>query len=196
MRAHPEKEFEGLLSPEYDDGAGLFRTDQGINDFKQIEIVPTNIDRYITGVYALNIPDEEGTTGDWHSNVFWRPKDETKVVEISIGGEGDFDTNHIFSDMGVSESYERVKDCGLHIPDNIDDVYVANHIRATLDLAYSELKQHGKIWYVRGCTNDWMDTEEQKQTLLEYATELKNYFSGEKLEELNDWLEYEKNLQQ
>ena len=167
---------------------------QGKENFVQTEIPPTSRINYITGVYALNIPDKEATTGDWHDDVFWHPVAVRKPEDISLGGKGEFDTNHIFDDMGVQQARKRLVRIGLHVPDSIKKVYVANHIRAALDLAFYELNHDGRPTSVRGASSDWLDTEKQKRKLLMHAERLGDFLVGTQVEELEKWIAYERTL--
>jgi hypothetical protein len=162
--------------------------------FLQTEIPPTNRINYITGIYALNIPDQEGTTGDWHDSVFWHPLGIRIPTPISLGGKGAFDTNQMLGDMGVQEAHKRVVGIGLHVADYIKEVYVANRIRATLDLAFSELSIYGRTMTVRGASSDWLDTAEQKETLLRHAATLASLLVGTMRAGLDDWIVHEKSL--
>lgn len=194
MRYERKEAQGGFLSPEHESRIRQFLQNRESIDFRQIEIVPTTKQHYITGVYALNIPSDEGTTGDWHSDVFWRPKYNSAVDKISLGGKADFDTNHIYGEFGVQEAREKVLDIGLYVPDHISEVYVANHTRATLDLAFSELNRYGRVQYAKGASADWLDTPEQKNTLLQQAEKLGKLFVGTQLEELSGWIDYERDL--
>lgn len=70
---------------------------------------------YITGLQALNLPCSLNTTGDWHtSSIQW---DKLHFVE---------------SDKSLFQEYG-IEICNK-IPDNDGQFYVANHIRAILDL--------------------------------------------------------------
>ncbi|WP_448759964.1 hypothetical protein [Actinomyces oricola] len=47
--------------------AGGLTSDEGWwDEWRQIEIPPTDHEHYITGLYALNVLAPEGTSGDWH----------------------------------------------------------------------------------------------------------------------------------
>jgi hypothetical protein len=74
--------------------------------------------RYVSGIYALNIPDPtEQTTGDWH----WGALDWTKMPLLDT-------KDSIYGDYGI-----RRDAVVLHAPGRMH-YNVANHIRALLDM--------------------------------------------------------------
>ena len=44
------------------------------NGVINITLPPTSINNYFTGITALNIPDEDASTGDWHIKATFTPK--------------------------------------------------------------------------------------------------------------------------
>ena len=49
-------------------------------------IIPDNLseERYISGIYALNLPAPEETSGDWHFlNTFYRNSETSDIVMIA-----------------------------------------------------------------------------------------------------------------
>lgn len=71
--------------------------------------------QYISGLYALNLPCNLNTTGDWHpSSLKW---DKITLLDS---------TKSIFKDYGIEQNRS--------IPEHSEQYNVANHIRAILDL--------------------------------------------------------------
>lgn len=71
--------------------------------------------RYLTGVHALNIPCNLNTTGDWHSSALQWEKLNIKESDDTL-----------LKDYGIEEEKK--------IPTYSETFYVANHIRALLDM--------------------------------------------------------------
>lgn len=91
--------------------------------------------KYVTGVQALNIPCELETTGDWHrSAIRW--------TELCLR---DSDTM-FFGEYGI-ESEKTV-------PEHEGKYYVANHIRALLDLL-----QEGDFSNAQGMRKDYIGND-------------------------------------
>lgn len=75
--------------------------------------------RYITGIHALNLPCQLNTCGDWHQSALkW--KDVTVKESEST----------MFGDYGI--------EAGHKIPEHNGEYFVANHIRALLDLVVED----------------------------------------------------------
>lgn len=81
--------------------------------------------QYITGIHALNLPCNLNTTGDWHTSGIQWEKPHTQDSSDSIFGEWGIEAGH-------------------KIPDHQGTYFVANHIRACLDMLaagdFSDLK--------------------------------------------------------
>ena len=77
---------------------------------------------------------------------------------------------------------------GLDIPIGMQQVYIANHSRAILDLLYRSLHRWGRVLNLTGATTDWLDTREQGEQLLKQATMLEPSFHPAAQEELRRWI--------
>lgn len=88
--------------------------------------------RYITGIHALNVGCSLETGGDWHVSAL-RWKDLTWVESESM----------FFKEYGI--------EVNKSIPEHTGKYYVANHIRACLDLL-----QLGKFSVIQGMNNDFI----------------------------------------
>lgn len=118
----------------------------------------TSIDNYISGFYALNIPDIDGIPADWHPNIYWYSFDRNDMVPL-------YNTNNIFGIWGIEHRKVDYFSCTFY-----DKVYVANHVRAIADLAVT-LED---ISVLRGCVNDWLRTEKQEWELYNLLLKLEN----------------------
>jgi hypothetical protein len=160
----------------------------------QCEVPRTSIQKYITGMYALNVPAPEGTSGDWHDVFFWRDGiDEPCAVDLA-GDGAEWNTNPVFGDYGVYEGKDRLEGKGLYVGEDIAEVYIANHFRAILDLLYQSLKKYEVVLNLTGATDDWLDTPEQKALLLSKARLLEDAFTGRARRSLAAWIESESGL--
>jgi hypothetical protein len=153
----------------------------------QVEIPATSSERYITGIYALNIPAPEGTTGDWHDVFYWRQGID-RPRTILLGGGDEVDTNAVYGDLGVYEGRAQLVAKGLTVPVGVTEVYVANHFRAILDLVYRSLRRYGRVLNLRGATTDWLDTPEQQQYVLDQAARLSDVLDEPQRQALAAWI--------
>jgi len=101
---------------------------------KRHRAVDTSRDCYISLYSALNVPDPEGNTGDCNP-VHLKPE------HLKICGHGyEIDTLHHFENYGVFNVQDQdewtVEFCKQYWGDFNYPIYVANHVRAALDLLY------------------------------------------------------------
>ncbi|MFT3945169.1 MAG: hypothetical protein QM705_15285 [Ancrocorticia sp.] len=157
---------------------------------RQLEIPPTTRERYITGIYALNIEAPEDTSGDWHDVFHWC-KGQDVPAPIMCGGTDQVNTNHIYGDLGVYEGRANVAKKGLEFPSEMTEIYVANHFRAILDMVHHCLITYGKIYNLHGATVDWLDTKEQQRYVLDLAAQMAPDLSEDQQVQLNNWIESE-----
>ena len=110
--------------------------------------------KYISDVYALNIPCSLNTCGDWHYDVLdLLPDYKMKDSQDSIFGE-----------WGIEEH---------------DGKKVANHIRAILDML-----SDNKTGYLKGFYDDFISTEEYDNILMEKVYELRNFSNWNNINDL------------
>ena len=158
-------------------------------------IIPDNLskNRYISGMEALNLPAPEGTSGDWHYlNVFYC-RDEQYVNTVKIAGEGEtLNTNHIYKNYGIYECGDILQKRGFKVGQGVP--HAANHFRAILDLLYYHIREkRGKfLCKLSGASEDYLDTEEEKNFLLEKTAIMLPYLSPEEQEMLIQWIEKER----
>jgi hypothetical protein len=157
---------------------------------KQVTIPETTPSRYITGIAALNLPAPEGTNGDWHfSTVFYSNDDEP--AELQLAGDGEaLNTNHIYGQYGIYECSAAMGRTGLDVPTG--NVYSANHFRAILDMLYWSLARHNRVIGLIGATEDWLDTQDQKNFLLLKANDLLPYLRERERAGLQSWIDQER----
>ncbi len=106
--------------------------------------------KYISGIFALNIPCSLGTTGDWHSSSL--PWDKLTLHESE---------DSVLKEKGIERSVY-VKEFG-------GKYNVANHIRAIADLL-----DHGDYVTAEGMRADYLDDDRRfDRTLFEYVYALK-----------------------
>lgn len=118
--------------------------------------------RYITGIHALNLPCSLETCGDWHTSALrWK--------DITIR-ESD---NSIFKDYGIEE-------CST-VPENPGTFYIANTLRALLDLL-----TEGNYGEAQGANNDFICNDK-------YTEEFFNQVY--KLRKQNNWKEIDRFMQ-
>jgi hypothetical protein len=79
---------------------------------------------------------------------------------------------------------------GLKAQDEIS--YAANHFRAILDLLYRKLEKSFYPSYLKGATEDYLDTEDEKSLLLKKAAMMLPYLSSSESGMLQKWIEDER----
>lgn len=105
--------------------------------------------KYITGIYALNIPCKLNTCSDWHAlSLDW---DNIYIKDSK---------NSIFKDYGIEKNKK--------IPFNNEKYNVANHIRAILDLMID-----GKTDFLKDMRKDFL-LDEYKEEIFNQVYKLRN----------------------
>lgn len=129
---------------------------------------------YITGIHALNIPCSLETSGDWHASALSWTEPNIKNTAISV-----------FKDYGIELSDK--------VPENPGRHYVANHIRACLDLI-----EEGRFSVAQRMKEDYICNDKYNDEIFVQVAKLKNASNWEevrrfmKKEYMMDWLKYEK----
>jgi hypothetical protein len=109
---------------------------------------------YVTGIFALNLPCNLDTSGDWHTSALnW---ENVELIES--------EKMH-FKNYGIEEN--------KHIPEHTGEFYVANHIRASLDLL-----EMGKLSIVQGMNKDFISNDKYNDEIFTKVYSMK---------ELNNW---------
>ncbi|MCL2311245.1 MAG: hypothetical protein FWC41_04465 [Firmicutes bacterium] len=156
-----------------------------IVESKQCEIPNTTKENYITGIYALNLPTDNGSKADWHDVFHWRNGIE-KPREITVAGINTESTGFIYNGYGVCEGKKHLLNVGLIV--DKPNVYVANHCRAILDMVYDCLYKYNAIYNLTGALDDWFDKETDIQEFISRCSEMKNFVDEEKKNKLEKWL--------
>lgn len=106
--------------------------------------------KYITGIFALNLPCSLNTCGDWHScSINW---DNVDIRESN---------NSILKDYGI-ETNQSVKFLNKSKKYN-----VANHIRALLDMLIV-----GNYGYAQGMKEDYICNDKYTKEIFEQVLKL------------------------
>lgn len=160
-----------------------------MSELQPIQIPATSPRRYVSFNRALNLREPGEDTGDWHFKVmFFCTIDEPPKI-ARLAGEGtEIDTTLSLGDRGVRDmSAELTR---LRVTEENGPVYVANHYRAIADLALMELlRDRVPMTVTARCINQWLDTEDQIDKLLQdYLIPLGDQLDGVAREAYDAWL--------
>lgn len=120
-----------------------------------------NMEKYLSGWEALNIPNEKNMIADWHPLHFFGTNQEIKM----------YSHNPILKEEGISKRF---------IPMLQREEYVANYPRAIADLVYVKQTQG-----LKNCCYDFLDQDEEKELyemlkkLLPVNPEIENFLKYE-----------------
>jgi len=116
------------------------------------KIPKTSFENYISGYYALNTPDKNGMTADWHSYYYWRTENNSNDIEL-------FKNNFVLENDGIE--YRK-------IIWSDEKVYIATFARAIADLL---IRQNGKIKSLTNCVDDFL-TDKEAEELYGYCLKI------------------------
>lgn len=123
--------------------------------------------KYISGIFALNLPCSLETSGDWHtSGLNW---DRLRFKESN---------DSLFSDYGI-------EDCGC-VPEHSGGYKIANTLRALLDLI-----DEGKFSIAEGAREDFICNEAYTQEFFSKVFMLRGVKSGEDWEKIDKFMRKE-----
>lgn len=106
-----------------------------------LHIPPTEPDRYVSSIVALNVHSPNGT-GDWHSAAALN--DDAYPQDFYIYGKDQTrSTLHLLGNVGVIDGTNRFNEMGYY-PEN-SPVWLADHPRACVDYLYTAVLQTGSI---------------------------------------------------
>lgn len=106
--------------------------------------------KYVSEIFALNLPCELDTCGDWHSSSLnWS---KVRYLESE---------NSIFKEYGIEQN--------KNIPEHENTYNVANHIRALLDLIVL-----GNFAVCSGMNNDFICNEKYDEEIFEKIYQLRH----------------------
>ncbi len=129
---------------------------------------------YITGIHALNIPCSLNTSGDWHTSALVWDSPNVKNSKESIWG-----------DYGIEVSE--------YVPEHTGRYYVANHIRACLDLLAD-----GRFSVAQSMKEDFICNDDYNEEIFSQVSKMKDmpHWDGVrnfmKKEYRMSWLNYER----
>ena len=127
----------------------------------------TSEKHYITGKAALNVPNEDGTFADWHF-------DEVCLSgrgKIRVAGQDAPETANLLGNYGVRECSGVLRRFGVALQAG-ENVYVANHIRALLDMVLASVAKHRIPLHVT--VEDMLDSPEERSELQAQVSALKS----------------------
>jgi len=141
---------------------------------------------YITGQYALNIhPNNCKTTGDWHIGIW----DEIKIFpseNVRIAGIGtDLNTNEIWGNYGIYEGKVYLKNIGIKT--QLKNIYIANHIRAVLDMLYDYIVNVGIIFEIDDASNEYIVDKKSINEMLNKSRLIVKYLNDNQLKIFDEW---------
>ena len=119
---------------------------------------------YISGMHALNLECNLETCGDWHTSALnWQ--------NITIRDS----EKSIFGVYGIESD--------KYIPEHTEKYYVANHIRALLDLISEE-----KFGSAQGMRNDFIVTEKYDLEIFELIDKLIKHSTTDKASKIKEFM--------
>jgi hypothetical protein len=121
-----------------------------------MNIPETTNENYITGTSALNVPTEDGKFADWHFTETFL----TTGTRFRIAGQNYPSTSDIFGNYGIRECGTILREYGAYIEPN-KKVYVANYVRAILDLVYNITKEHQSADFLK--LDDYFEEQEKSE---------------------------------
>ena len=132
-----------------------------------MNILPhTSAKNYITGKAALNVPNEDGSFADWHfDEVFLSGRGK-----IRIAGKDAPETENFLGNYGIRECSDVLRRFGVSVQTD-EKVYVANHIRALLDMVLTSLAKNRIPEHVT--IGDMLDTQEELEELRTQVNQLR-----------------------
>lgn len=121
---------------------------------------------YLTGIYALNLPCNLDTCGDWHSkSINWEHPD---IRESN---------DSVLKDYGIEEKRN------VKFLNSSNNYNVANHIRALLDMLLA-----GNYGYAQGMKEEYICNEYYTKEIFKQVWKLKNEDNWNKI---NDFMKRE-----
>ncbi len=142
----------------------------------------TSKDHYLTGITALNIPSDEGT-GDWHfvSKFIDTPD---FIPRKTVAGIDTYSTNEILGETGIFDAYSVLIEAGVQPTTN--QVYAADHYRATADLLFDSIKKGYDIErsiYL----DDWLPEPDEKERLFSLTDQFRDVLTKKEWQRLEKW---------
>lgn len=114
---------------------------------------------YVTNIHALNLPCSLETCGDWHTSAIQWGHPHMRECEGSL-----------FGDYGIEKDKK--------IPEHTGKYYVANHIRAILDLL-----EEGSFSIAQGMNKDFICNSEYDEEIFEKVYSMRNLKNWKNIDE-------------
>ncbi len=105
--------------------------------------------KYITGIHALNLPCQLNTTGDWH----------TSAIQWNFPTVSD-SNDSVWGDWGIEPDH--------FVPNQTSKCFVANHIRACLDMLAK-----GDFSNLQGMRDDYICCDEYTPLIFDKVKSLR-----------------------
>jgi hypothetical protein len=132
------------------------------------------------------------TPGVWHGSI-WHPIKRFPGKKVWTGGKkGDIDTTLIWQDYGIYEAKKEITK--KHIKTGLGKVYIANHIRAILDMLYDMIHTVGIISEIDNASMDYLGGSTSRDELLMRSKLMEKCLNWEELEVYKEWYEHEKTV--
>lgn len=146
-----------------------------------LHIPPTEPDRYVSSIVALNVHSPNGT-GDWHSAAALN--DDAYPQDFYIYGKDQTrSTLHLLGNVGVIDGTNRFNEMGYY-PENTP-VWLADHPRACVDYLYTAVLQTGSIGEVM--LDEWFPSSEDKQSVYDLLNQIEPHLNPKEWENLQLW---------
>lgn len=146
-----------------------------------LHIPPTEPDRYVSSIVALNVHSPNGT-GDWHSAAALN--DDAYPQDFYIYGKDQTrSTLHLLGNVGVIDGTNRFNEMGYY-PEN-SPVWLADHPRTCVDYLYTAVLQTGSIGEVM--LDEWFPSSEDKQSVYDLLNQIEPHLNPKEWENLQLW---------
>jgi hypothetical protein len=150
--------------------------------------------KYISCKYALNIhPDTMDTFGDWHDCV-WEGINVFPNNMINLAGKDtDLNTIFIWNDLGIYEGKKYLLNKGINT--DLENVFIADHVRAILDMLYKYLIKFGIIFEIDNASIEYIGSKDKQLIMLEKSKLILPYLNGSQVKEYENWYKSEVSVQ-
>lgn len=147
---------------------------------------------YITGMFALNIhhlQNKDEPSGDWHGFI-WDAITELPNTDVTYAGKNHaINTFDIWGDFGIFDDTDTFLKKKIIL--KTKKIFIANYYRAILDLLYFSLSKYEDVLNLNCATDDYFDTEEQKQLIIEKINFANTHISPKAVLNLKKWIDRE-----
>jgi len=153
-----------------------------IKSLSKCTVPETSKKHYLTAITALNIFSEEGT-GDWHFVSKFIDKPDF-IPRKTVAGIDTCSTNEILGDTGIFDAYSVLIKAGVQPTTN--QVYAADHYRATADLLFDSIKKGYDI--ERSIfLDDWLPEPQEKERLFSLTDQFRDVLTKKEYQRLELW---------